>query len=582
VTDSTSDRLRRELVTAAPPTPNGDLHLGHLSGPYLGGDVYARARRLQGIDAHFIFGSDDNTIYVKTCGRGLGLSPEETAARFTDAIEETLAMAGIELAAFPRPNASPHHRRLTREFFRVLYDRGALVEKTEPAPWCDGCERHLFEAYVRGRCPYCGDAALGQTCEGCGRVYDARRVAEGVCSQCGAAPSERPLRRLVFPLAEHEGFLREYSRRAEIGPHLRSLIDSVLADGAPDVAVTHPTDWGIEIPVEGWEDQRIYVWFEMAPRYFAYAEHVNDAQGVPRSENGWRRFWKSDDARVVQFFGYDNGFYYGLLLPALFQAFDPDLNLPAGFVTNEFFRLDGLKFSTTRDHRIMGRDLLAEAPRDPVRFYLAWAAPEQEQTNFTRESFHATVRGELLESWGGWLDGLFRRLADDFDGTVPALAPAGETDEFNRHHERFLCRLEELREATAGAYSLEGFSPQRATRVMSELVREARRFGSGERHWDGVPGREGWRSTGAALEALAAKLLAVLAAPVMPAFAASLWVALGFSGEPSGGDWHRALDAVPTGQRIAPPPEWFPGLDRYLASVAVWEEPVVLAGAAGG
>jgi methionyl-tRNA synthetase len=549
-------RLERELVTAAPPTPNGDLHLGHLAGPYLSGDVYARAQRLRGVDAHFVFGSDDNSIYVKTCGEGLDLAPQPTATRFTDAIEETLAMAGVATTAFPRPNASPYHRELTRDFFRTLHERGALEEREEPAPWCGPCGRFLFEAYVRGRCPHCGDGVLGQTCESCGRVHDARDVVDAVCSRCGAAPETRPLRRLVFPLSRHAGFLRDYYRRVAMNHHLRALVEGVLADGPPDVAVTHPTDWGIEVPLAGWADQRLYVWLEMAPRYLAYARHVGDETGAG---GGWERFWKAPEARVVQFFGYDNSFYYAMLLPAMFHAFDPELRLPAAFVTNEFYRLDGAKFSTTRDHRILGRDLLAEAPRDAVRFYLMWSAPEREETNFTREEFRATVRRELHDGAAAWLGALGRRLAGGFGGAVPA------TGDWTGEHRRFYHRLEELLADAGEAYAAEGFSPQRATRVLGELVREARRFAAGERHWDGVESRGEERRTGIALEALAAKLLGLLAAPVMPDFAARLWRALGYPEGPARGAWNTALDWLPGGQPADFGEPLLPGLDEYLA-----------------
>ena len=566
VSEAAPVRIERELVTAAPPTPNGDLHLGHISGPYQGGDVYARAQRLRGIDAHFIFGSDDNSVYVKTHGAGVGMSPEEAAEHYTDLIEESLGMAGVELTAFPRPNASEHHARLTREFFRRLYDNGALEEREGPFPWCEGCEHYLFEAYVEGKCPHCGDGVLGQTCESCGRVYAAGDVVEPRCTQCGSQPVERTLRYLVFPLADHADFLRDYYRRVSMNHHLRSLVEGVLADGPPEVAVTLPTDWGIEVPVEGWEDQRIYVWLEMAPRYFAYAQHVDDATG-----EGWKgeaegedrpayeRFWKSPEARVVQFFGYDNGFYYGMLLPAMFHAFDPDLRLPEAFVTNEFYRLEGEKFSTTRDHRIMARDLFTRAPRDAVRFYLAWSGPEREQSNFTLDDFRATVRRELLDGWQGWLQDLSRRMADGFDGTVPA------TGDWTGEHRRFYHRLEELLSQAGDAYTAESFSPQRATRVLSELVREARRFAAGERHWDKVAAVRGEeRRTGIALELLAAQLSGLIAAPLTPEAADRVWRGLGYDEGPGRGDWGEGTDWVPAGNTVDLSGELFPGLADYL------------------
>lgn len=554
--------VERALVTAAPPTPNGDLHVGHLAGPYLSADFHTRAQRLRGLDAHFACGSDDNSVYVQSKGAEMGLSGAEAAQHFTDAIEETLGMAGIDLAVFPRPLDSDVHRRLTQEFFRTLYDQGELEEVETPAPWCESCERWLFEPWVRGDCPYCGGGVVGNTCEDCGRINQNVDLVGAACTTCGAEPVERPRRRLVFPLSRHADFLRDYYRRVSMNHHLRALCERVLADGPPDVTVTYPTDWGIEVPVEGWEDQRIYVWLEMAPRYLAYAEHLAQKLGA---DGGWGRWWRSPEARVVQFFGYDNGFYYAMLIPALFHAFDSQVRLPEAFVTNEFYRLDGAKFSTSRDHRILGRDLLSRAPRDAVRFYLAWTCPEREMTNFTLEGFHATVRRELVEGWEGWLTDLGERLGSGFDGAVPA------TGDWTGEHRRFYHRLQELVRAAEEACSAEAFSPQRLTRTLSELVREARRFGSGERHWDGVAAVRGEeRRTGMALEVLAAKLLALLAAPLCPEAAARLWRALGYGdGEgsqdgPGDGAWKDALDWVPAGTEVRLEAPLVPGLREYL------------------
>lgn len=551
----------RMLVTAAPPTPNGDLHLGHLSGPYLSGDIYTRALRLQGVDAHFVAGSDDNSIYVKSKGREIGLGPQEAADHFSEAIRETLELAGIELAVFPRPNASRFHKPIVQRFFRDLYDRGLLVEKEVPSPWCERCETYLFEPYIRGNCPHCGSGVVGNTCEDCGRINDCADLVDPACTTCGSRPVLRTFRRLFFPLSRYTRELHDYYRRVAMNPHLRGLCEKVLADGPPDVAVTHPADWGIEVPVPGYEDQRIYVWLEMAPRYFGYAQLLNETLGV---EEGWERYWKSADAGVVHFFGFDNSFYYGMLVPALMLAWDPEVRLPRAFVTNEFYRLDGLKFSTSRGHRILGREMVGRFPRDAARFYLAWTCPEREETNFTLGDFEATARRELLEGWDAWLRGLGERIARDFGGAVPS------TGDWTGEHRRFFHRLQALAATAREAYEAEGFSPQRATRAMSELVREAKRFGRAERHWDGVATRTEERRTGIALEALAAKVLGLMAAPVMPEFAGRLWRALGYGSGPGDGSWAGALEWVPSGQRPSGLEEpLFPGLEAALREVRV-------------
>lgn len=536
--------VHRVMVTAAPPTPNGDLHLGHLSGPYLSADTHARYLRLRGLDAVFACGTDDNSPWVAGKGREIGLTPAAAADRFAGEIAATLEAAGIDLAIFPRADRSVTHREVVQRVLATLHERGDVIEKEVMTPWCERCERQLFENRLRGRCPHCDIALAGNTCEDCGWIHADGEMVEPRCTACGTAAVLRPQRRLVFPIAPHAARLREYYRTVDMPTQLRAFCEEVLVAGPPEIAATQPGDWGLPVPVAGFEDQRIYVWFEIGPRYLAYAEEL--ARGGPEGGEGWERYWKSPAARVVQFFGVDNSFYYAVFIPALLLAYDPEIRLPEAFVTNELYRLDGEKFSTSRDHRILGRDLLGKVPADAVRFYLARTCPEREETSFTLAAFIAELRGELVGSWQDWLADLGRRMEEDFSGTVPA------TGDWTGEHRRFFRRLEELFAAAGEAYQAAGFSVQRATVLMGELVREARRFGRGEVHWRRAAATKGEeRRTGMALELLAAKLLGLVAAPVMPAFAERLWRALGYPAGPGAGDWDRALEWVPAGARTA-------------------------------
>ncbi|HEY0512835.1 MAG TPA: class I tRNA ligase family protein [Thermoanaerobaculia bacterium] len=525
-------RPHRVMVTAAPPTPNGDLHVGHLSGPYLAGDLHARYLRLRGAEVHYIFGSDDNQSYVQTNAAKMGLAPQAAADVLAGQIQATLAAARIEIEELVRPNASPWHAPIVQSFFRRLYDERKLEAREAPSPYCEPCGRYLYEAYIRGRCPHCGNLTGGNLCEDCGCYNDCVDLLDAVCTQCGAPPARKLFTRLYFPLSRHAGELREYWETVAMNPSLRSLCEQVAAAGLPDIAVTHVADWGIPVPVAGFEDQRIFVWCEMAPRYLAYPRHFGAE---------WESYWKADDAAVVQCFGFDNGFYYAVLLPALLRAFDPGIHLASAFLMNEFYRLDGLKFSTSRRHAIWGRELLADVPADVLRFHLAATAPEAEGTNFSLPEFADAVDRELLGVWQPWLEELAARMRGEFGGRVPS------TGDWTEQHRRFFGRLETLAAEAAAAYEARTFSPQRAARVLGDLVREARRFAKSEESWRRVPARGEERRTAAALEMLAAKLLAILAAPILPDFAARLWRDLGFDTEPR---WEDRPSWVPSGQTL--------------------------------
>lgn len=552
------DLPARVLVTAAPPTPNGDLHLGHLSGPYLSADFYTRYLRQRGVRGEYACGTDDHCMYVERMGEQIGMNGEQAADHFTRLIVETLESAGIDMHVFMNARESEHFKPRVRALFDRLWSSGRIESREAPAPYCHDCDRYLFEADIAGTCPHCGVGVTGNTCEDCGRVNDCIDLVDPRCTKCHNPASTRDQTRLVFPLSQWSDAVKAYHRGVTMPARLRGFTERALADGLPDVAISHPSGWGIPVPTASttgddampdqpaFANQTLYVWFEMAVRYFAYVDHLQDRARDGGSEDvgGYETVWKSDDAQVVQFFGFDNSFYYTILLPALYLALDDDLRLPKAFVVNEFYRLDGEKFSTSRDHRILGRDMAAAVPRDVMRYYLAATCPEREETNFTDADFGATVDRELRGIWRPWLADLESRVHAESDGVAPS---TGDWTAEQRHFFDRLCAMvgdaeEALDPAT--------FSPQRLCRTYGELVREARRFAAGERHWLGVPDREQERRSSIALELLAAKVLAMIAAPVMPTFATKLWQGLGMETTLDEGSWEARPTWVPSGQAI--------------------------------
>ncbi|MFG2833277.1 methionine--tRNA ligase [Streptomyces sp. NPDC048434] len=507
------------LVTAAPPTPNGDLHLGHLSGPYSGADIRIRAHRLQGGEGLYMTGSDLHQSYVPTKAAKDGLDPVEMADGYADEIARIFAGAHFEPDAYVRPWRSELHRTIVTEFFARLHQRGALEPRTEKGLYCGSCDRYLFEAHLTGRCPHCDAASDGNSCENCARPNAVIDVVDARCNACGGTPVQQDVRRLVFPLSRYADRLRAFHARAVLSPQLEALCADLIERGLPDVPVTHPSGWGIPMPAPGFEDQRIYVWAEMMPGYFAELAEALAAQG--RDPHTWPEVWNAPDTEITQFFGFDNGYFHALLQPALLMAYDEDFRLPTAQVTNEFYQLGDSKFSTSRRHAIWANDLLAAVPADIARFVLAKDRPEYARTSFGWDRLLEVACGELAGTWQGWLTGLFTRLETESNSLVPeAAAPDG-------FQTRFLAHLEDIAGAALRAYSAADFSPRRATRLLGELVLLADDFAAGTTRI---------RATGnlapLVAEAAAARTLAQLAYPVLPDFAAALWTALGEQGTP--------------------------------------------------
>lgn len=502
-------------VTAAPPTPNGDLHLGHLSGPYSAADIYARARRLEGEQVRFVTGADTHQSYVLTRAIERGVDPVEMAGDYAETLRAVFRAAGFALDAFVIPQRSPVHREMVRDFVTRLYQTGKIVPRTGPALHCPRCDRYLFEAHVSGRCPHCGADSDGNSCEECAFPNQCVDLGDPVCNRCGATPETRQCERLVFPLDDYAERLRSFHASVTMSAQLEELCDAMLATRLPDIPVTHPTDWGIPVPVPGFTDQRVYVWAEMVPGYFAALRSGGAAD--------WRAAWNASS--VVQFFGFDNGYFHAILFPALMMAYDAGLRLPSAFVTNEFLELDREKFSKSRAHAIWAESMLGRVPGDVVRFALAYHRPEAERTSFTWDGLRRLVDEELAGRWQGWLSDLFGRL-----GSLRP-HPSLESATLTPSQEAFVAAVSAVAERCWTHYSARSFSPAAAVRFLIELVRLSRAHAAANaRTYAARPGSSR-AGVALALEAWAALVLAQSAYPIMPEFGRALWSALR-DGEP--------------------------------------------------
>jgi methionyl-tRNA synthetase len=512
-------------VTATPPTPNGDLHLGHMAGPYVAADVLRRYLAAEGSPVLMTTGMDDHQSYVPMRGVRSGHTAEQVAAHYGKRIAAAWRDAGVRFDRIVEPRRTPGYVEFVQGFFHKLYDRGVLVPRTKPLPFCPRCDRWLYEAFVSGRCPHCGESSNGNACEACARPNHCGDLSDPVCLICAERAQLRDHTRLFLPLEPFAEKLARFWDSVRMPPRLRALCQAMAADGLPEIAVSHPSGWGVPVPAAlGFEGQRIYVWFEMAPGYL-----LEFAPPTARPPAG-----------PVQFFGFDNGYFHAVLFPALFMAWDPDLPLPAAFVVNEFYRYEGKKFSTSRQHAVWARDGLADAGADAVRLHVMRDRPNGRQTNFTRGDLER-ARAHLHGAWNGWLARLMANLDADTGGVVPGEQPGGEGWTVLR------TRLTRLAEDLRDAYSLPGFDPRRAVSLLDELVRCVSDFGYLHEHEP----RPHSRRAALSAQLAVASALAAWAGPALPAGAGRLSQMLGVpSPRPVDAS---ALIPPPAGSRLTPP-----------------------------
>ncbi|APE35879.1 methionine--tRNA ligase [Nocardia mangyaensis] len=525
------------FVFSTPPTPNGDLHLGHLSGPYLGADAYVRYQRMNGARAWHLTGSDDFQSYVKDLARREQRAPDDIAAHFSAEIAATLALMDIEPDQYTVTGTDPDYRHGLREFFSALVASGRIKPVAGPAlaDPLDGA--YLYEVDVAGGCPVCASATRGNICEECGEPNAVVDLLDPITVASGLSPVPSTATRFMLPLHEFRDAVLLHHRFGRVPARLRQLADRVFRRERLDIAITHPSDWGVRPSETEGAGQVVWVWPEMSYGFLHGIQRLAERLGEDWKASAPQQAWK-----LVHFLGYDNSFYHGILFPTLyslaFPAWQPDID----YHVNEFYLLEGKKFSTSRRHAIWGKEILSRDSADAVRFFLASTRAERTRTDFTTAEYERVLDEQLIGIWQRWLVDLGSRVRRLFAGNAP------EAGNWTAEHLAFLRRLYLRLDATAASLDPDGFSLRTAAAEIDGIVRDAVRFAEEGDRLDDIGTLDSEIRTSIALELTAAKLLAAVSAPIMPRFAAKLDAALG---GPGLRDWPNTIEPVPAGSPIA-------------------------------
>lgn len=449
MTDSRTGR--RTVVIAPPPTPNGDLHVGHLAGPYLACDVYARFLRATGRDVLYATGTDDSQTYVVASALRQGTTPQALAERSWNDIRGTLQATGMAVDGFAPFDDG--YRATVLDFVTALHAAGKFRLRTVRFPFSEKTGEYLMEGLVAGECPVCLAESRGGLCEACGHpnnfdeLIDPRSTVDP-----DDVVSTREATVLVLPMEEYREQLTAYyaSNAVQLRPHTRQLVREVLARPLPDFPITYPTAWGIPAPFAETPGQTINAWVEGMPASMYCTAHAARENGERPSSDD--ELWKTEHGiELVYFLGFDNVYFWGMTHLALLMAHGDRYVRPSAIVSNEFYELENEKFSTSKGHVVWGRDLVAEVPRDLVRFYLSLTAPEHQRTNFGRAALDKIVVERLTGPWNE----LSCRLAK----AVAELGANGQefavSDDARRRSAAMIERFSQ-------AYELPGFSLTRA------------------------------------------------------------------------------------------------------------------------
>ncbi|GHJ15407.1 class I tRNA ligase family protein [Micromonospora sp. AKA38] len=442
----------RTVIISPAPTANGDLHLGHIAGPFLAADVHTRYARAQGREVLLGTGFQDTSTFVVTTAHRRGVHPDELVATSAAQIESTLRTMGIGVDGYTGDD-----ERFTGwvvDFVGRLRAAGRLELRTMPLPYSERTGQFLVDGFVSGNCPECLAEGCAGLCESCGHLVPAGELLNFRSTLDPDEPvTLRNARVLVLPVERYRDRLRTHVERHVDGmrPHMAQAMVRVLSRPLPDFPVTYPVPWGIQVPFPEVAGQVVNPNAEaMAWSMHCSALAAESRGHPPAGEDG---LWLAgSESEIVYFLGFDNFYPFAITGPAMLLACDDRYELPTRYLTNEFYELDHQKFSTSRGHVVRGRDLAAEVPRDLIRFYLATTSPEHQRTSFSRDALSAVTESRLTGPWNRVAERVNRWV-----GRGPLPVSARSRHAAARMSDRF-----------AASYELPGFSLNRAAEAISD------------------------------------------------------------------------------------------------------------------
>jgi len=540
----------RILICVAWPYANGSIHVGHVAGAYLPADIFARYHRLKGDEVSMVSGSDMHGTPITIKAEQEGKTSAQIAEFYHKEFLETWRQLGITFDLFTTTE-TPNHIQVVQDIFLKLLKKGYIYRDSVPQPYCPKCQRFLPDRYVEGTCPHCGDTgARGDQCDQCGKPLNASELIKPRCRQCGTPPEFRPTEHFFLKLSAFQEQLLDWVKlQSHWRTNVMNFTTRYLQDGLKDRAITRDLEWGVPIPLEGFEHKRVYVWFEAVIGYLSATKEWAKLNGNP---DKWIDFWQKD-CHAYYFIGKDNIAFHTIIWPAELIGYG-GLNLPYDVPANEFLTIESGKFSKSRNWAIWMPDYLNSYDPDPLRFFLSVNMPETSDTDFSWREFVRRNNDELVATWGNLVHRVLTFTYKNYEGKVPSTGDMDDTDR------RLVDLCDEVFKDVDNHLSRCEFKPA-ISRVMF-LAHETNRYLDVKAPWKAFKTDKQAAANSLAVAIRSISALKTMLYPFLPFSSQKLHEYLGFEGKIEDAGWK--LVPPEAGQKLLEPKALFTKLDEEI------------------
>ena len=534
----------RFTITSALPYANGPLHIGHLAGAYIPGDIFVRFLRLNHKDVVYVCGSDEHGAAITIKAKKEGVTPKEIIDKYNAQIKQSFEEFGIAFDIYHRTSESIHHE-LSQEFFLNLYEKGEFIEKFSEQYFDEEFQQFLADRYITGTCPHCqNEGAYGDQCEKCGTSLSPTDLINPKSTLSGKPPVLKETKHWYLPLDKYQPWLEKWlieGKKDVLKPNVFGQCQSWLKQGLQPRSMTRDLDWGVDVPLAEAEGKKLYVWLDAPIGYISATKQWALDHG-----KNWEDYWKKNEdeahnSTLIHFIGKDNIVFHCITFPAILHAHGEYI-LPENVPANEFLNLEGDKLSTSRNHAVWLHEYLEEFPgkQDELRYVLTSILPETSDSEFTWKDFQARVNNELVAILGNFVNRVMVLSHKYFEGHIWRGGALTASDQ---------AVFDEL--AKYPGLISQSMSQYRFREALSHFMNAARlgnKYLADEEPWKVIKNDEERVKTVLFVASQIVANLAILAQPFLPKTADKLFEMLNFGHQ----GWDRAgeADLLGTGHQL--------------------------------
>ncbi|KYK27573.1 methionine--tRNA ligase [Thermoplasmatales archaeon SG8-52-1] len=535
-------------IGVAWPYANGSLHLGHIAGCYLPADIFARYCRMKGKDVLMVSGSDEHGTPITITAEKEKTTPQAVVDRFNKEHTQNMKDMGISFDLFTR-TTTKNHSNVVKDIFLKLYEKEFIYKKSIEAFYCKDCKRFLPDRYIEGTCPYCGNInARGDQCDECGKLLDPQELTDVRCKICGSLPEIQTSDHLFFSLSKFESKLIKWMKyKKHWKPSVLKFTQNWLKNGLKDRAITRDIDWGVKIPIEGFDDKRIYVWFDAVIGYLAASKEWSQKIG---ESDKWEEWWINKKAKHYYFLAKDNIPFHTLIWPSILMGYDESLELPYDIPANEYLRLKGEQFSKSRGTAVWVPDIIQKFDVDAVRYYLSINMPENKDTNWMWDDFVSKNNDELVGTYGNFIHRVITFTQKNF-GEIPKQGKLDDLDE------KALNEIKKISEEESKL--LDSCNFKQGLRTVMNLAQFGNYYFDQKQPWNLIKNEKETCGTVLHICLKIVKALSVFNKPYLPFSSDKIWKLLGQE-EPIM-NWEQAFEDLKVGTSLERPQPLYKKLD---------------------